>query len=171
MANKHVIIVIVSIIVIASSLGYSSLNLVSASALKFKWASDFDYLSVLYGKSMLVCNPSDYPASFTKYEFTIFYDSKPIGTFAASGSLVPPHSEAGISGKFASDDKQISQIFFSFLDTEIHGTDVTRIDADKMKVMSTLGYSVLWAIPFSITHEYSGQEFLEMMNQDTDCNV
>lgn len=169
MANKHTIIVMVSIIVIASSLGYSSLNLISANDLQFKWASDFDFLSVLYGKNMLVCNPSDYPASFAKYEFTIFYDSKQIGKFTVPGSAVPPHSEASISGKFAADDKQIAQMFFSFLDTEISGTDVTRIDADKMVVTATLDYTILGVIPFSNTYEHSGQEFLEMMNGDTSC--
>ncbi|MBI5146375.1 MAG: hypothetical protein HZA84_04055 [Thaumarchaeota archaeon] len=169
MANKHTIVVIVSIIIIASSLGYSSLNLVSASNLQFKWTTDFDFLSVLYGKNMLVCNDSDYPASFSKYEFTIFYDSDQIGKFATSGIAVQPHSEANISGKFAADDKQVSQIFFSFLDTEIRGTDVTRIDADKMKVVATLDYSLFWVIPLSTTHEYSGQEFLDLMNKDTNC--
>lgn len=169
MADKHTIIVIVSVIVIASSLGYSSLNLISASSLQFKWASDFDYLSVLYGKNMAVCNDSDYPAVFSKYHFTIFYDSKQIGKFTASGTAVQPHSEAQISGKFEADDKQVSQIFFSFLDTEIQGTDVTRIDADKMRVVATLEYSLFWIIPLSVTHEYSGQEFLETMNKDTSC--
>jgi len=167
--NKHTVIVIVSIIVIALSIVYSSLNLVSASNLKFKWATDFDFLSVLYGKNMSVCNDSDYPASFTKYEFTIFYDSEQIGKFTTSGSVVQPHSEANISGKFTADNRQVSQIFFSFLDTEIRGTDVTRIDANKMKVMTELDYAILGVIPFSIIHEYSGQEFLEMMNKDTSC--
>lgn len=169
MANKHTIIVIVSIIVIASSLGYSSLNLISANSLQFKWASDFDYLSVLYGKNMVACNGSDYPASFSKYSFTIFYDSDQIGKFTTSGAMVQPHSEANISGKFAADDKQVSQMFFSFLDTELHGTDVARIDADKMNVIAALDYTILGVIPFSITQEYSGQEFLEMMNKDTIC--
>ncbi len=169
MANKHTIVVMASIIVIASSLGYSSLNLVSANNLQFKWVTDFDFLSVLYGKNMLVCNDSDYPASFSKYDFTIFYDSEQIGKFTASGVTVQPHSEANTNGKFAADDKQVAQMFFSFLDTEIHGTDVTRIDEDKMKVIATLDYSLFWIIPLSTTQEYSGQEFLEMMNKDTSC--
>jgi hypothetical protein len=168
-ANKHTIVVIVSIIIIASSLGYSSLNLISANNLQFRWASGFDYLSVLYGKSILVCNDSDFPASFSKYEFTIFYDSKPIGKFTTSGVVVSPHSVASVGGKFEADDKQVAQIFFSFLDTEMHGTDVTRVDADKIKVKATLEYSLLWAIPLSIMHEYSGQEFLDMMNMGHAC--
>ncbi len=170
MANKHTIIVIISIIVIVSSLGYSSLNLVSANNLQFKWATkNFDFTSVMYGGNVQVCNPSDYPASFAKYEFAIFYDSKQLGKFTSSGTGIPPHSKANTSGKFTADDRQVAQIFFSFLDTEIKGTDVIRVDANKMQVTTTLDYTIIGALPLSITHEYSGQEFLDMMNENTRC--
>ena len=170
MVNKHTIIVLVSIIVIASSLGYSSLNLLSTNDIQFKWATkNFDFLSVMYGENLEVCNDSDYPTSFTKYKFTIFYDSKPLGTFTTSGIGIAPHSKANVNGKFTADDKQVAQIFFSFLDTEIKGTDITRIDANKMRVLTTLDYTVIGVIPISIPHEYSGQEFLKMMNKNTNC--
>lgn len=170
MANKHTIIVLASIVVIASSIGYSSLNLISASALDFKWATkNFDFLALMYGGKMQVCNPSDYSASFTKYEFSVLYDSKHLGTFTVPGAGIAPHSKAVVSGKFEADDKQVAQIFFTFLDTEVKGTDVARIDGSKMQVLTTLDYSVMGLIPFSTSHEYSGQEFLKIMNQDTKC--
>ncbi len=171
MVNKHTIIVLVSIAVIVSSLGYSSLNLVSANGLKFKWASkSFDFTSVMYGGNLETCNNSDYPASFAKYEFTIFYDSKPLGKFTSSGISIPPHSKGIVNGKFTADDRQVAQIFFSFLDTEIQGTDVNRVDANKMRVTTSLDYTIIGVVPFSTIHEYSGQEFLDMMNENTKCN-
>lgn len=171
MANKHTVIVIISIIVIVSSLGYSSLNLVSANSLQFKWATkSFDYTSIMYGGNVQACNPSNYPANFAKYTFTIFYDSKQLGKFTSSGGVIPPHSKGTIPGKFTADDRQVAQIFFSFLDTEIGGTDVSRVDANKMQVSTTLDYTIIGAVPLSITHEYSGQEFLDMMNQDSKCS-
>lgn len=170
MVNKHIIIVIISIIVIVSSLGYSSLNLISANNIQFKWATkNFDFISVMYGRNLEACNNSDYPTSFTKYEFTILYDSKQLGKFTTSGVGMSPHSKANVNGKFAADDKQVAQIFFSFLDTEIKGTDVTGMDANKMRVITTLDYTIIGVIPFSISHEYSSQEFLKMMNEDTRC--
>jgi len=169
-ANRHTVIVAISIAVIASSLGYSSLNLVSASSLQFKWATkNFDFTSIMFGGNVQACNDSDYPASFTKYTFTIFYDSKQLGKFTSSGGVIPPHSKGTIPGKFAADDRQVAQIFFSFLDTEIGGTDVSRVDASKMQVKTALDYPIIGVVPLSITHEYSGQEFLDMMNQDTKC--
>ncbi|HSA97843.1 MAG TPA: hypothetical protein VLF17_02060 [Candidatus Nitrosotenuis sp.] len=169
MASKHTIIVIISIIVIASSLGYSSLNLVSANGLKFKWATKFDYSSILYGGRLEACNDSNYSASFAKYEFTIFYDSRPLGKFTSSGAIVPPHSGVAVPGKFAADDRQVAQIFSSLLDADTRGTDVGSVDANKMQVSATLHYAIMGMVPLSTTHEYSGPEFLEMMNQSTGC--
>jgi hypothetical protein len=123
----------------------------------------------MYGGNLEVCNPSDYPTSFTKYKFTILYDSKQLGTFTTSGTGIAPHSKANVNGKFTADDKQVAQIFFSFLDTEIQGTDVTRVDANKMQILTTLDYTIIGVIPFSTPHEYSGQEFLKMMNENTSC--
>ncbi len=170
MANRHTIIVILSIAVIVSSLGYSSLNLVSANSLQFKWAAkSFDFTSIMFGGNVQACNDSDYPANFAKYTFTIFYDSKQLGQFASSGGTIPPHSKVTIPGKFTADDRQVAQIFFSFLDTEIGGTDVSRVDAGKMQVRTVLDYTIIGIIPLSIAHDYSGQEFLDMMNKDTKC--
>jgi len=168
-ANKHTIIALVSIIVIVSSLGYSSLNLVSANGLKFKWATKFDYSSVLYGGKMDACNDSSYPASFAGYEFTVFYDSKPLGKFTSSGTSVPPHSKVTVPGKFAADDTQVAQIFSSLLDAGTRGTDVGSVDASKIQVTSTMHYTIIGVVPLSSTHEYSGSEFLDMMNKDTGC--
>ena len=170
MANKHTVIVIISIAIIISSLGYSSLNIVSANNLQFKWATkNFDFTSIMYGGNAEACNDSDYPASFAKYTFTIFYDSKQLGKFTSSGGVIPSHSKETIPGKFTADDRQVAQIFFSFLDTEIGGTDISRVDASKMQVKTELDYTVIGIIPLSVTHEYSGHEFLDLMNRDTKC--
>lgn len=172
MANKHTIIVIASIIVIMASLGYSSLNLVSAKDLQFRWnkIGAFDFIAILVRGNLVVCNNSDLPSSFQSYSFSITYDGKDLGTFVTEGGMIAPHTTGIISGKLQSDDKKISETFFSFLDTELGGTDVTRIDATKMAVTSTLDTRIIGIIPHTITHQYSGQEFMDMMNQKTSCD-
>jgi hypothetical protein len=171
-ANKHTIIVIASIAVIAGSVAYSSLNLVSAQELQFRWhqAGGFDFLSILVSGKLGVCNNSDYPATFRSYSFSMNYDGSDLGTFATDGAGVPSHSIVIVNGKLQSDDQRISQMFFSFLDTEFGGTDVTRVDADKMKITTTLDTTIVGIIPYTITKEYSGQEFLQLMNQKTSCD-
>jgi hypothetical protein len=82
-----------------------------------------------------------------------------------------PHSASGISGKFVTDDKRVSQILFSSLDTAMSGSGQdARINIDNMQVITTLDTKVIGVIPFSITQQYSGQEFVDMMNQKTGCD-
>ncbi|WP_162858542.1 hypothetical protein [Candidatus Nitrosotenuis aquarius] len=170
MANRHTIIVIASIIVIAGSLGYSSVNAISAHGLEFSWpGKSFDFLSVMTDKTVNVCNPSGLPASFSKYSFTIFYDGNDLGTFSTGRGGLGPNSDGVVFGKFESGDDRMASLFFSFLDTETGGTDVTRINTDKIKVTTQLESTILWVVPHIITQEYSGVEFINMINKPTSC--
>ncbi|MGQ0606392.1 MAG: hypothetical protein ACT4OD_05525 [Candidatus Nitrosotenuis sp.] len=170
MANKHTIVVILSIIVIAGSLGYSSLNVISAKELEFRWPhQSFDFLSVLTGKTIEVCNNSDYPATFSKYSFTMAYDENDLGTYSTGSGGFAAHTDGVVFGKFESKDDRMSSLFFSFLDTELGGTDVTRININKMKVTTQLDTTILGVIPFSITEQYSGQEFSDLINKKSNC--
>jgi hypothetical protein len=171
--NKHTVIVIVSIAVIAITIGYSSLNLVFAKDLEFRWhqAGSFDLLSLMFGGKLVVCNNSDYPANFHKYSFNVIYDEQSLGTFSVQGIGVLPHSASSLNGKFTTDDKRVSQILFSSLDTALSGSgQAARINVNNMQVISTLDTKIVGFIPFSITQQYSGQEFVEMMNQKTSCD-
>lgn len=172
MANKHTIIVMVSIAVIAGSVGYSSLGAISAKDLQFRWhqIDSFDFIAVLVQGDFAVCNPTSIPANFESYSFSMNYDGNDLGTFVVGGGGVAPNTIGVVHGKLQSDDKRISEMFFSFLDTEFGGTDVARIDSNKMTVKTTIETKILGVIPYSITHDYSGRVFVDMMNQKTSCD-
>jgi hypothetical protein len=172
-ANRHTVIVIVSIIVIAATLGYSSLNVVSAKDLQFRWhqSGSFDLLSIMFGGKLVACNNSDYPANFAKYSFNVIYDGQSLGTFSTNSGGVLPHTSMMIDGKFSTDDNRVSQILLASLDTALGNSEAAaRINVNKVSVIATLDTTVIGIVPFSITHEYSGQEFLQMMNQKTRCD-
>ena len=172
MVNKHTIVVTASILVIAGSLGYSSLNMISANSLEFGWpGQSFDFLSTLTGKVIEVCNNSDYPATFSKFSFTIIYDENDLGTYSTGSGGFAAHTGGKVFGKFESKDDRMSGLFFSFLDTEFGGTDVTRINTEKIKVTTQVDTAIFGVIPFSITEEYSGQEFLDLINKKLNCDV
>jgi len=171
--NRHTAIVIGSIMVIAGTIGYSSLSLVFAKDLQFRWfqVESFDLLSIMFGGKLVVCNDSDYPVNFHQYSFDVIYDEQNLGVFSAQGVGLAPHSASEISGKFVTDDKRVSQILFSSLDTAMSGSGQdARINIDNMQVITTLDTKVIGVIPFSITQQYSGQEFVDMMNQKTGCD-
>ena len=170
MADKHTVIVIASIIVIAGSIGYSSVNAISAHGLEFSWpGKSFNFLSVMTDKTVNVCNTSYLPATFSKYSFTIFYDGNNLGTFSTGKGGLEPNKGGVVFGKFESADDRLASLFFSFLDTETGGTEVTRIDADKIKVTTKLESTILWVVPHVISHEYSSVDFIDMINQPTSC--
>ncbi len=171
--NKHTIMVVVSIAVIAATLGYSSLNLVSAGDLEFRWhqTGSFDLLSILFGGKLVVCNNSDFPASLRGYSFEIIYDGKSLGIFSTGGISIPPHASKTLAGKFEAQDRRISQILFASLDTALgDNAAAARINPDKMSVITTLETAVVGFIPFSITKQYPGEEFVKTMNQKTGCD-
>ncbi len=172
MANKHTLVVVLSVIVIAASLGYSSLNLLSAESLEFRWyqPDSFDLLSMMFGGKLAVCNNSDYPAAFARYSFDVIYEDQNLGTFTADGAGLAPHTDTMVDGKFATDNKQVANILFSSLDTALGGGHAARINPDNMAVVSTLETKIIGLVPFSVTHQYSGEEFVKMMSQKTECD-
>lgn len=173
MTNKHTIIVIASITVIAATLGYSSLNLIYAKDLQFRWhqQGSFDLLSIMFNGRLIVCNDSNYPANFQKYSIQIFFDDQDLGTFTTQGAGVMPYGTTTISGNFEAGDKRVSQMLFSSLNTALNNNAAAaRIDPSKMQVTTTLETKVIGVIPFSITQQHTGAEFLEMMNQKTSCD-
>jgi hypothetical protein len=171
-ANKHTIVVAVSIIVIAASLGYSSLNLLSAKDLQFRWyqPDSFDLLSIIFGGKLAVCNNSDYPAAFASYSFDVIYEGQSLGVFTANGAGLAPHTNTMVDGKFATDNKQVANILFASLDTALGGGQAARINPNNMQVITTLETKIIGLVPFSLTHQYSGEEFVKMMSQKTECD-
>jgi hypothetical protein len=172
-ANKHTIVVILSVIVIAASLGYSSLNLFSANNLQFRWyqADSFDLLSIMFGGKMSVCNNSDYPAAFSSYSFDVIYEEQNLGTFTVNGAGLAPHTNTMVDGKFATDNKQVANILFASLDTALSGSgQAARINPNHMTVITTLETKIIGLVPFSVTQQYSGDEFVQMMGQKTSCD-
>jgi hypothetical protein len=170
--NRHIIITLASIAIIAATLGYSSLNLVSAKQLEFRWQTgSFDLLSILFGGKLLVCNNSDFFANLRGYSFEVIYDKKSLGTFSTDGISIPPHTSKTLAGKFEAQDRRISQILFASLDTAIgDNAAAARVNPDKMSVVATLETLVVGFVPFSITTQYSGEEFVNLMNQKTECD-
>ncbi|WP_268541614.1 hypothetical protein [Candidatus Nitrosotenuis cloacae] len=172
MANKHTLVVIASIAVIAGAIGYSSLGVLSLDDVQSRWfqQGNFDYSLLLFGGKVLVCNNSDFQSHIKSYSFKMDYDGGDLGTFVASGASIAPHTAATMNGKFVTGDKRVSESMLSFINTELNGRDVSRIDAGKMSVVVTKETAIMGFIPVSVSQEYSGEEFLNMMNQKTDCD-
>ena len=164
--NRHTIIVIISCVVIASTIGYSVFNMLNVGNLEFEWEGKekFNLFSLMYGAKLKVCNPSDLPITFNSYEISSVYDGDKLGTFHLRGSQIPPRSAAVLQGSFDSADTQTANIMSLFLDTEVQGTDVTKVDAKKLKITTEIKTSFLGVVPYTISKSYGGSEFFDLMN-------
>lgn len=168
--NKHTVIVIVSCVVIASTVGYSVFNLLNTENLEFKWAGKekFNLFSLMYGARLNVCNPSDLPITFSSYEISPTYDGNRLGTFHLEGGPIAPKSSVVLLGDFDSKAKNTANIVSLFLDSEIQGSDVSRVDAKKLKVTTELQTRFFGIIPYTISNNYGGSEFFDLMNDKND---
>jgi len=164
--NRHTVIVIVSCAVIASTIGYSVFNLMNATNLEFVWAGQekFNLFSLMYGAKLKVCNPTDLPITFNSYEISSVYKDDKLGTFHLGGGQIQPKSFLVLRGDFDSGDKQVAEIMSLFLDTEVQGSDVTKVDAKKLSIMTDLKTNFLGIIPYTISKSYGGSEFFDLMN-------
>lgn len=173
MVNWHTIIVAASIVVIVGTFGYSLLGVFAANNLQFRWhqIESFDLLTMMIGGNLSVCNNSDYPATFRSYTLDLAYDGNPLGKFTTDGAAIAPHTSAMIDGKFSTDDKRVANILLLSLDTAMSGSgQAARINPENMEVSATVETTIIGLVPFPITQQYSGPEFVDMMNQKTNCD-
>ena len=166
MIKKETIIAIISIIAIVSTISYSALNLYAVDNLRFSWyTKDFKLFSMTGDSQLEACNTLYFPATFKKYDIEMTYQSNKLGTYSAVGTTLAPSSSSILNGKFTAGDFGEALVYLMYLDTEMSGTNIARIDARQLQVLTRLDTSFLGVIPFSITKEYSGLDFVKIMNQ------
>ncbi|MGI0010786.1 MAG: hypothetical protein ACREAE_05250 [Nitrosopumilaceae archaeon] len=112
------------------------------------------------------CSTLYFPVTFKKYDIEFIYQSNKLGTYSAVGTTLAPLSSSILNGKFTSGDFGEALVYLMYLDTEMSGNDIARIDARQLQVFTRLDTSFLGVIPFSVTNEYSGLDFVKMMNQE-----
>lgn len=167
--NRYGIIGTIAAIIIIGTVGYSFANTVFAQELQFRWTGvdDFDLFSLIHGGKFEVCNPTQFPVSFKKYSIQLVYDKDIVGTFIADGTQVSPQSSQIITGKFDADSRTIASVTALLLDTELKGTNVMRLDATKVFVLTNIQTDILGLIPYSISNQHSGYGFFNIMNEDS----
>ena len=176
--DKHFGIIVIASIVIASSLGYTAFNAVTLEKLELKWndRGSFDYLTMLNGGILEVCNTSFIPLKFDGLSIEVFYREDQVGVFSVpdtsatattTATIVQPNTTIEVSGK-GKMTSLAGQIVSMYLDTEISGRDLARVDSDEMTVITSIDTTLLGVIPYSVTKQYTGQEFFEIMNGQND---
>ena len=163
--DKHAGIVIIASIVIVASLGYSAFNAVTLEKLEFEWndRGSFDYLTMLNGGVIKVCNTSFVPLKFNGLTITTLYKEDEMGRFTVHGATVQPNSSIELAGE-GQTTSLAGQILSMYIDTEVSGTELIRVDSEDMKIITSIDTVLLGVIPYAVTSTYTGEEFFDIMN-------
>ena len=163
--DRHAGIVAVASVVIAASVGYSAFSVLTLDELQIKWndRGSFDFMTMLNGGVIEVCSSSSIPLRFSGITIETFYNGEAVGRFVTGGATVQPGSAQELDGR-GEMTSMAGSIFSMFVDTEMSGTDIARIDADAMTVRTGIDAVVLGLIPYTVSKEYAGQEFFDAMN-------
>src|SRR3989304_3771770 len=82
--------------------------------------------------------------------------------------VLDPNSSITTRGKFHSDSFEEVQYLSLHYDAMFSGTGPIRIDPTKLEIVTEIHIPIVGFIPFSVTNQYSGLKFWEMMNSDSE---
>ena len=99
------------------------------------------------------CNPSYFPASFHNYEINAVYKSQVIETASINGSTISPKSSLLLDGKFIINKDVLSQF----------AQEGSQFDPSQAIVKTKLDAAIFGIIPFTISKDYSGTEFADVI--------
>ena len=158
---KILIIGIVIPIIIIVLIG---LNFYAISNLQFRGHSvdDFDLVDLSMDTRFEACNPTFFPASFDTLKVDIVYKSTNFGTVTIWGQTIPPNTPTVVDGRIKLEGQSILQLFLAAFGSAFGG-DEMNFDPKQMKFIAKLDAPLLGIIPFTITKEYSSDEFTGIM--------
>lgn len=99
------------------------------------------------------CNPSYFPATFTKYEIDAFYNSGIIEKATVGGSTLSPKSAAILDGIFAINKDAVTKI----------GQQNATFDPTKATITTTVDAPIMGFIPYAVDKKYPAVEFQNMI--------
>jgi hypothetical protein len=95
------------------------------------------------------CNPSYFPATFTKYEIVAFYDSNILEKATISGSTLSPKSAATLDGIFVI-NKEVAN--------NIQKANST-FDPAKATIITSVDAPIFGFIPYTVDKKYAATDF------------
>ncbi|MHB8545805.1 MAG: hypothetical protein ACYDAJ_03480 [Nitrosotalea sp.] len=99
------------------------------------------------------CNPSYFPATFTKYEIDAFYNSDIIEKATVGGSTLSPKSAAVLDGIFAINKQAVTKI----------GQENATFDPANATITTSVSAPIFGFIPYTVDQKYAAEDFQKMI--------
>ncbi|KEQ56902.1 hypothetical protein AAA799E16_01724 [Marine Group I thaumarchaeote SCGC AAA799-E16] len=170
--NKYSVITGIAIIVIVTPFVFSIMNIAGSQQLEYRWHSPgtFSFFTMLNDGETEFCNTLPFWMTFEKFEVSVFYTEKYLGSYVVKPLTLNPLSSSVQEGIFSSEDIEETQHIFMNFDFSFDSGEM-RMDANKFVVGVQTDTPVLGIIPYSSTTHMSAFEFDEKMNaQDLTCD-
>lgn len=143
---------IVGIIVAIALVAYIGLDVYAVNNLQFRPHQGGQQIIISDTELAIksdVCNPAYFPATFTKYEITAFYNSAEIEKATINGTSLSPKSAAILDGIFAINKEAMTKI----------GKENTTFDATKAVITTSVVAPIFGFIPYTVDVKYPAQDF------------
>lgn len=164
--NKHTAIVIIASFVIAAPFVFAAWNIYAVQQIQFLGIEEkkFNYFDMINDGEINVCNPTPFYVVFDKMDIQMIFEQRDKGIFSIQGTTLPPLSITTLEGKFTSETFEEAQYLAMHYDGMFSGSAPIRIDPSKFAISTETHTPIMGIIPYSITQQYSGFDFWNMMN-------
>ncbi|MGI9567255.1 MAG: hypothetical protein ACR2LL_09625 [Nitrosopumilus sp.] len=167
--NKHTLVVIIASVVIAISVGFSGWNIFASEQVDLMITEEhFSYFGLMNSGKISVCNPLPFYANFNEIRISMIFDERSIGVLSFSEIQLEPNSEVEVQGTFTSENFKEAQYLSLHFDSMYNDVIPTRIDQEKMNVVTEIQTNIIGVIPYSVTNQYPGLEFWNVMEDRED---
>ena len=164
--NKHTAIVIIASFIIAGPFVFAAWNIYAVQQIQFVGTEGkkFSYFDMINDGEFNVCNPNPFYVVFDKMEIKMIFEQRDKGLFSIQGTTLSPSSVTTLEGKFRSETFEEVQYLSMHFDLMFGGSVPIRIDPSKFAIATETHTPIIGIIPYSITQQYSGLDFWNMMN-------
>jgi len=164
--NKHTAIVVIASFIIAGPFVFAAWNIYAVQQIQFVGTQEkkFNYFDMINDGEINVCNPNPFYVVFDKMYIIMIFEQKDKGLFSIQGTTLPPASVTTLEGKFSSETFQEAQYLSMHFDGMFSGSAAIRIDPNKFAITTETHTPIMGIVPYSITQQYSGLDFWNMMN-------
>jgi len=171
--NKHTAIVIIASFIIAGPFVFAAWNIYAVQQIQFVGTEEkkINYFDMINDGEINLCNPNPFYVVFDKMDIIMIFEQKDKGLFSIQGTTLPPSSVTTLEGKFTSETFEEAQYLSMHFDLMFGGSAPIRIDPSKFAIATETHTPIMGIIPYSITQQYSGFDFWNMMNgEDRELN-
>jgi len=164
--NKHTIIVIIASIVIASPFVFAGWNIFAADKIQLVGFEQegFTYFDMMNGGKISICNPLPFYVTFNEIDITVMFDQTSKGVLMIQDVTLPPTTLTNLQGVFTSENYEEVQ-YLSFTFDGMFGSGLPMMkDPNSFAIITEIQTYIMGVIPYSVTKQYSGLGFWNMMN-------